>query len=373
MRIAYAVGNFRKGVDLSTEPDCWIDRDFYPALEELGHEIVRFDWGLPCHREIPGWMKENVPRKNAELVEFVRKTHAEGKVDLFLSASDGRYLAVETARAIKSLGILTVNYHCDDVNAFRLNEKMAKEWDWNWTIQPAAIENYRRAGVKHAYTPCGANPALYKPHDVENSYDVTFVGRDMGYRDELVQHLLKNGVDLRVWGEGWPHDFTSMARRWAAGSKRLGKRPLGKDLGISIWYLANFGEMRRRFAPLIRFEDMIKMYSQSRVNLNFSGGMGPGMYDFEKAVRSIKLRDVEVPMSGGFYLTERTKELEQLFEVGKEVEAYASKAELLEKARHYVAHPDEAEKIAKAGRERCLREYTWKKNFERLFKAIGIA
>ena len=140
-----------------------------------------------------------------------------------------------------------------------------------------------------------------------------------------------------------------------------------------FWYLANFGETKRRFSPLIRFEEMIKMYSQSRVNLNFSGGMGPGMYDYGKAVRSIKLRDIEVPMSGGFYLTERTKELELLFDVGREVEVYSSKAELLEKARHYVAHPDDAEKIAKAGREKCLREYTWKKNFERLFKEIGAA
>jgi spore maturation protein CgeB len=373
MRILYAMGNFRGDVDLSMEPNCWIDRDMHPALVELGHDVVRFDWALPSHLVLHGWLKENIDAKNREILELARKTHAEKKVDIFLSAADARYLKAETVRAIKAMGMLTVNYHCDDVNAFHLNDKMAKEYDWNWTIQPAAIANYERAGAHYAYTPCGANPNLYKPHVVEKKYDVTFVGRNMGYRDEMMQHLMNNGIDARVWGEDWPHGLKSMLRRWAAVVKRVGKRPLGKDLGISLWYLAHYGDTKRRFSPLIRFEDMIRLYSQSRVNLNFSGGMGPGMYDFEKAIRSIKLRDIEVPMSGGFYLTEKTKEIEQLFEAGKEIECYSSKAELLEKARHYLAHPDEAERISKAGREKCLREYTWKRNFERLFKEIGAA
>ena len=54
-------------------------------------------------------------------------------------------------------------------------------------------------------------------------------------------------------------------------------------------------------------------------------------------------------------LAERTPEQRELFEEGKEAEFFGTVDELLEKTTFYTKHDKARQKIAAAGRERCLR------------------
>jgi len=65
-------------------------------------------------------------------------------------------------------------------------------------------------------------------------------------------------------------------------------------------------------------------------------------------------------------LTDRKDNLHHLFEIGREVLAYSSKEEAAELVQHYLAHPDEASQIARAGQQRTLREHTYARRMEEL-------
>ena len=86
----------------------------------------------------------------------------------------------------------------------------------------------------------------------------------------------------------------------------------------------------------------------------------------------VRLRDFEVPMSAGFYLAEHSDELADFFTPGVEIETWRTRAELLEKCRHYLIHDGPRRAIATAGRARALREHTWEHRFTAAFSAMGL-
>jgi spore maturation protein CgeB len=77
-------------------------------------------------------------------------------------------------------------------------------------------------------------------------------------------------------------------------------------------------------------------------------------------------------MSGALYCTGYMDELAEHFEPDKEVLIYRNQDELLDKVRHYLAHPEEAERIRQAGHARALRDHTYQHRFQSLFRTIGL-
>ena len=116
--------------------------------------------------------------------------------------------------------------------------------------------------------------------------------------------------------------------------------------------------------------EMVKMYRRSKINLGFSSCDSSD--DAEERIVQIRLRDFEVPMSGGFYMVEYMEELEEFFEIGKEIVCYTGPEDLVDKVRYYLAHDSERERIRKAGYGRCLRDHTWHKRFEMAFGQMGM-
>jgi spore maturation protein CgeB len=58
--------------------------------------------------------------------------------------------------------------------------------------------------------------------------------------------------------------------------------------------------------------------------------------------------------------------------VGEEILCYATRDEMLELVRRCVAEPERARAVARAGRERCLREHTWRHRFLRVLEVLGV-
>lgn len=114
---------------------------------------------------------------------------------------------------------------------------------------------------------------------------------------------------------------------------------------------------------------MVRLTSQSHISLNFSE-VQDGLTGEIK--RHIRLRDFEIPMSGGLMMTGYQEELSLYYEIGKEIVCYDTPAELLDKCRYYLKHDDEAEAIRRAGLQRALRDHTWANRFQQLFDYMGL-
>ena len=76
---------------------------------------------------------------------------------------------------------------------------------------------------------------------------------------------------------------------------------------------------------------------------------------FWNPLRYSRLRDIEAPMLGACYLTERAPGLTDLFEVGTEIETYADAAELVEKSKALQGDLPRRTRMRRLGRQPSAR------------------
>ena len=165
--------------------------------------------------------------------------------------------------------------------------------------------------------------------------DVSFVGR-LSTRvggEEYVTHLLDNNVNIKLFG-------------------------IGSQEGV------------------VTTDKKIEIFNKTRINLNFSG-MGMEKKDrFSRKsktrwrMKQIKGRPIEVAICGGFVLSEYVPGLEHYFELGKEIDVFYDKEDLLEKIKYYLKHDEERESIARRGYERARRDYDVKLAVPKLLSTI---
>ncbi len=175
---------------------------------------------------------------------------------------------------------------------------------------------------------------MYRRLDLPFKHDVSFVGRVYRQRPAIIRRLREAGLKVLVRGSGW-----------AAGRATQG--------------------------------DMIEIFSQSRINLNFSD---PPKYvnRFKRLLgrkqppRQIKGRNFEIPCCGGFLLTDHADNLDDYFLSGREIALFEGVEDLVAKVRYYLAHDSERAQIAEAGYQRTVREHSYEKRFSEIFARMGL-
>ncbi|MDD6056907.1 MAG: DUF3880 domain-containing protein [Clostridiales bacterium] len=109
--------------------------------------------------------------------------------------------------------------------------------------------------------------------------------------------------------------------------------------------------------------EMPKIFHLSKINLNFTS----------KPIRTgLPMRIWDILGAGGFVLTNYQQELPEYFELGKDLETYASEAELLEKIGYYLEHETERAAIARNGYEKAKANYSLRQRVGELLQcAVG--
>ncbi|WP_153111302.1 CgeB family protein [Propionivibrio limicola] len=177
----------------------------------------------------------------------------------------------------------------------------------------------RQLPVTHL--PFGANP-IATPDHAPPSIDTLFVGSGDLRRILLLEAIRKN---VTVFGNRWRRNYPLISRELQA---RIHDTPVwGKELH--------------------------SLLGQSRIVLNIT------RTDFYGAETGVNLRIFEAVAAGCFLLTDYCEELEELFEIGHEIEVFRSASELADKVHYYLTHEDKRQAIARQGHERFMREHTW--------------
>ena len=108
---------------------------------------------------------------------------------------------------------------------------------------------------------------------------------------------------------------------------------------------------------LLYYYNLNSFYNVSKINFNVTS---------TQMRNAVNQRVFDVPATGRFLLTDYKKQLEGLFEIGREMICYRDPDEIKDLVRFYLKHEREREKIAALGYRRLLAQHTYEHRVSRL-------
>lgn len=117
-----------------------------------------------------------------------------------------------------------------------------------------------------------------------------------------------------------------------------------------------------RICPWVDYwDEMPKVFYMSKINLNITS----------RSIESgIVQRVLDIMAVGGFVLTNYQPELEDYFEIGKDLAVYYDMDDLIKKAEYYLKHEKERVRIAINGYQKIREYHTYKVRLEKLLAEI---
>lgn len=223
------------------------------------------------------------------------------------------------------------------VSDFHLDEKKyrlekARQFDYVFLNQSWYVPIFKAAGIKNVYyLPHAAEPQAYPKIEIIKKYDLAFIGHTQEYHKG-------NGVNVT--------------------------RIDALDYMFKAFPNFYYGTRMPQFPGKNMFEDAAKSFSQSKIVFNISIG------------NDWNMRAWETMMTGSFLLTNWIPEIravEKKFGLkdGVHFVGYESLKDAEEKARYYIEHEDEREKIAAAGYQKMLECGTYKHRVEEILRIVA--
>lgn len=356
-------------------------RNLHDPLVQLGHDVLL----VPVEdgrRAMAAGDDQARTRFSEGVLGTFRREHAKRPFDLFFSYLMDGMIEPEVIDEIRSAGVLTCNFSCNNVHQFDLVDGLSPHFDFNLHSERDIDGKFKAIGATPLWWPMAANPQYAHPVDVPRQFEASFVGGNYSLRARYALHLLDSGVDLHLFGPRWTlPSRLARAKRRVRRDLTLGNALIAPSLRAQVRATAEVAriDVTRRLATEypgnvhqpISDEEVISLYSSSQVSLGFLEVFD--QHDPSKPIlQHLHLREFEAPMSGALYLTNYSDELAECFEPDKEVLVWRNRHELLEKVRYYSKHPENGDKIRLAGRKRALACHTYQHRFEQLFTEIGL-
>ena len=186
--------------------------------------------------------------------------------------------------------------------------------------------------------------------------------------DEVLQQF-KEKVPFYHFPEKASHNDRAAMAHLYLGNKvteqdrlRLLKR-VSEAYSLDLYTASDFSPLpRANYRGLAKSTtEMPKIFYLSKINLNFTS----------KPIRTgLPLRLWDILGAGGFVLTNFQSEIPEYFEVGKDLDIYASEEELMEKIQYYLEHEKERQAIAESGYRKAKEQYSLELRVKQILKTV---
>lgn len=366
-----------------------VTQDCLEALEELGHKIYYIDLKV---------IKDSINDNIRILVETLRQS----KPDLIFVIN--RFGVVP-----KVLTRMKIPFACwliddpllsakkDYLSSYGVTFVCEKSW-----IAPLEDFGFERV----YYLPMASNPRIFKEielsdEDIEkygcnlsfagcSNYGINFQGGlfEGKIKDPETKAIIDQIIDIKSrnpsvdtseilrdvqndCGQFLSFRNSQEERKWVKlwiEPKAMGyyrKRLLEdiSDLGLHLYGGGWSGAIDKKKVRLFGWIDyrteLPKLYNASKINLNITW-----------AETALNMRVFDISCCGAFILTDYKSELENMFELEREVVCYRDYKDLRERIRYYLCHPEERREIARRARERVLSEHTYLHRMKDLIEIV---
>ena len=358
---------------------------FKQGLAEAGHEVIETpgaDWAEGLTALTPAararWLGDTWTRT----IDFLRIEHARQPVGLFLSYLFPNQIEPAAVAAVRALGIPCVNFFCDNIREFTRVPANFHGFDLHWVPEADARAIYTTAGLPFVYAPMPMwVPPEFRTVPGKENNDITFIGSHDMLREDLLGDAVALGLPLRLHGDGWrssgpdttrpPRTLGGTVSNQAAFLRTHGLQGFAMRATYQLHRSRPNGWIAPCWHPPVEREDYFRATCESQVVLGIN--RYPSFrHSFSKPGRYYRLRDIEAPMLGTCYLTERAPGLADLYDLGTEIETYRDAAELVEKAMQLRRDPARRASLRRLGQRRALADHTLARSLTRITDRLGL-
>ena len=253
---------------------------------------------------------------------------------IFIPLDNGYELPVEFLKALQKKYLIFAFIGDDEHYFYRHSVYYGQCFDLVLAGSPLSVPRYQMYRIKSRYYPGSFSLSEYQNIDTISCEDVTFVGALKGKvgRFEYAESLTNSQFDVGLYGIGSPR-----------------------------------GSVTR--------EKMLSLFKSSKISLNFTGVSSKCFLDYDQHVnrllRQVKGRCQQIALSRGFILTEYAPGIEDLFEIGSEIDVFHDKNEMLEKISFYLSNDYLRSSMSERAFLRASLNYTAKIQWPRIFEELG--
>lgn len=301
------------------------------ALIRLGHAVLLIDPNdfLPKNRITSKWVFETGALFLEEYVCNRMLSQLHGLDFDVVLVNGGELLGPLTVKTLKKLCKRIANYNNDnpfvarDRKKWRLYLKAIPHYDLLIVLRDSNIAQAYQYGAKNVMRVfMSADEIVHAPRPLTSAdrnqwnSEVAFIGTWFPERGPVMASLVELGLPLTIYGDRWHKaaEWKQIKSHWKGGK--------------------------------LDGDDYAKSIQCAKISLGLLSKVNEDLHT---------RRSMEIPAIGSLLCAERTSEHDLLYKEGEEAIFWSSPAECASQCFRMLRDNESRERIAKSGRERCLR------------------